>query len=175
MVLIGPAPWRQGPMNSCLLVCTSVFPSVCNAFFSELALRIYLKLCMKVGGYKCWKVTESDFPEKLWNSRYGVISAEKCWKMDSFRIFFKTTKDFAIIGNLDAPDGCLSYSIGPVFWKTLDLELWIISGWSRSSLDSILKFFWKKNVLLFFANWIILNKKMKKKMFCNFSPKFFLP
>ena len=130
----GPPPWRQGPMNSGL----SVRPCVRDALFSELALRIYLKLCMKVGGYKGSKVTESDFSAKLWNSRSGVISAEKCWKMDSFRIFFKTalrSKDFAIIGNLDAPDGCLSDSSGPVFWETLDLELRMISGWSRSSLD----------------------------------------
>ena len=71
----GPPPSRrQGPMNSCL----SVRSYVRNALFSELALRIYLKLCMKVGGYKGSKVTESDFPEKLWNSRSGVISAEKC-------------------------------------------------------------------------------------------------
>ena len=52
--------------------------SVCNALFSELALRIFLKLCMKVGEYKGSKVTESDFSAKLWNSRSGVISAEKC-------------------------------------------------------------------------------------------------
>ena len=84
----GPPPWRQGPIEF-MPVCPSVCTYVCNTLFSELALRIYLKLC-KVGGYKGSKVTESDFPEKLWNSRSGVISAEKCWKMDSFRIFFKT-------------------------------------------------------------------------------------
>ena len=75
VVVVGPPPFgRQGPMNSCM----SVRVFVCNALFSELTLRIYLKLCMKVGGYKGSKVTESDFSAKLWNSRSGVISAEKC-------------------------------------------------------------------------------------------------
>ena len=37
------------------------------------------------------------------------------------------SKDFAIIGNLDETNGCLSNVSGSVFWKTLDLELWINS------------------------------------------------
>ena len=49
-----------------------------NTLFSELALRISLKLGMKLGDDKWKKVTESDFSEKIWNSSSGVISAEKC-------------------------------------------------------------------------------------------------
>ena len=64
----------MGPIKSVLSVCVCVS----NTLFSELALRISLKLGMKLGDDKWKKVTESDFSEKLWNSRSGVISAEKC-------------------------------------------------------------------------------------------------
>ena len=70
---------------------------------------------------------KKSFSGKSWNSRSGVICAEKCRKMDSIRIFLKTAlnKYFAIIGNLYETNGCLSSGSGAVFWKTLDLEFWI--------------------------------------------------
>ena len=34
---------------------------VCNAIFSDTALRIFLIFCMKLGDYKDRKVTEPDF------------------------------------------------------------------------------------------------------------------
>ena len=61
--------------------------------------------------------------------QFLMIPDHRFGSMDSFRIFLKTAlKDFAIIGNLDERNGCLSNVSGSVFWKTLDLEFWIISG-----------------------------------------------
>ena len=35
-----------------------------------------------------------------------------------------STSHFANFGNLDEPNGFLSYGAGPMFWKVVDLELW---------------------------------------------------
>ena len=42
-----------------------------NAVFSETALRIFLVFCVRLGGYKNRKATESDFQKKLLIWRYS--------------------------------------------------------------------------------------------------------
>ena len=55
------------------------------------------KLCTMIKNHKWTKLTASDFWNKIWNSRSGVITVEKCWKMDSFRIFLKTVLRILLI------------------------------------------------------------------------------
>ena len=50
---------QRGPIRLVLLVIIGWL--IGNAVFSEMALRIYLVFCMKVGDCKGRKVTESDF------------------------------------------------------------------------------------------------------------------
>ena len=50
---------QRGPMRSVLLVIISWL--VGNAVSSEIALRIFLIFCMKLGDYKGRKVAEPDF------------------------------------------------------------------------------------------------------------------
>ena len=58
---------QSGPIKSLLLVMVGwlvgwlVGGLVDNAVFSETALSIFLIFCMKLGDYKCRKVTEPDF------------------------------------------------------------------------------------------------------------------
>ena len=50
---------QRGPIRSVLLVIIGWL--VGNAVFSEMALWIFLVLCMKLGDYNGRKVTEPDF------------------------------------------------------------------------------------------------------------------
>ena len=50
---------QRGPIRLVLLVIIGWL--IGNAVFSEMALRIYLVFCMKVGDCKGRKVTESNF------------------------------------------------------------------------------------------------------------------
>ena len=58
---------QRGPIRSLLLVIIGwlVGCLVGNAVFSETALRIFLIFCMKLGDYKCSKVTEPGFWKNL--------------------------------------------------------------------------------------------------------------
>ena len=61
-----------------------------KAVFSEMALRIFLIFCMKLGDYKCRKVTEPDFWKKfvIWRySRKGLqISPKSDWFFSQKRL-----------------------------------------------------------------------------------------
>ena len=73
---------QSGPIKSLLLVIIGWLVGwlVDNAVFSETALSIFLIFCMKLGDYKCRKVTEPDFWKKflIWrNSRKGLQISPK--------------------------------------------------------------------------------------------------
>ena len=87
--------WRQpGPIRLVLLVIIGWLVGlfgwlVGNAVFSEMALRIFLILCMKLGNYKGRKVTEPDFWKFLiW--RYLRKGPQISPKSDIFIFFSKT-------------------------------------------------------------------------------------
>ena len=85
---------KPGPIKSVLLAIIGWFGwlvgwLVCNAVFSETALRIFLIFCMKLGDYKGRKVTEPNFWKNLiW--RYSQKGLQISPKSDTLIFFSKT-------------------------------------------------------------------------------------
>ena len=83
---------------------------------------------MKLGDHM--KIGKTDFWKKIWNSRSGVICVEKYLKIDSIGL-----KDFANIGNINEANDTLSNRGGPIIWKSLDFEFWMMSYRSFGSFS----------------------------------------
>ena len=64
--------------------------------------------------------------EIFWISSYGAIFDDSgmILVLDLQDFLKNGSNDFANFGNLDEPNGSLSYGAGPMFWKVVDLELW---------------------------------------------------
>ena len=89
---------------------------------------------MKLGDHM--KIGKTDFWKKIWNSRSGVICVEKYLKIDSIGL-----KDFANIGNINEANDTLSNRGGPIIWKSLDFEFWMMSYRSFGSFSLLVCLF----------------------------------
>ena len=84
---------KPGPIKSVLLAIIGwlfgwlVGWLVCNAVFSETALRIFLVFCMKLGDHKGRKITQLDFWRKVLIWRKGLQISPKS---DTLIFFSKT-------------------------------------------------------------------------------------
>ena len=68
-----------------------------NAVFSEMALRIFLIFCMKLGDYKGRKVTEPDFWKKFSIWRYSRKGLQISPKSDTLIFFSKTARTIFLV------------------------------------------------------------------------------
>ena len=71
-----------------------------KAVFSERALRIFLIFCMKLGDYKCRKVTEPDFWKKFVIWRYSRKGLQISPKSDTLIFFSKTALTIFLVFGL---------------------------------------------------------------------------
>ena len=71
-----------------------------NTVFSEMALRIFLFFCMKLGDYKGRKVTEPDFWKKFLIWRYSRKGLQISPKSDTLIFFSKTTLTVFLVFDL---------------------------------------------------------------------------
>ena len=71
-----------------------------NTVFSEMALRIFLIFCMKLGDYKGRKVTEPDFWKKFLIWRYSRKRLQISPKSDILIFFSKTAQTIFLVFGL---------------------------------------------------------------------------
>ena len=97
---------QRGPIRSVLLVIIGSLVDrlvgwlVGNVVFSETALRIFLIFCMKLGDYKCRKVTEPDFWKKFLIWRYLRKGLQISPKSDTLIFFSKTALTIFLVFGL---------------------------------------------------------------------------
>ena len=89
---------QRGLIRSVLVVIIGWL--VGNAVFSEIALRIFLIFCMKLGNYKGRKLTEPDFSKKILVWRYSRKGLKCSPKSDTFMFFLKTALTIVLVFRL---------------------------------------------------------------------------
>ena len=89
---------QRGPIRWVLLVINGWFFG--NAVFSEMALRIFLFFCMKLGNNKGRKVTEPNFWKKFLIWRYSRKGLQISPKSDALIFFSKTALTIFLVFGL---------------------------------------------------------------------------
>ena len=71
---------------------------------------------------------------EFWKTLNLEFWIDLCWRMlkNGLKAAQNGSKDFVNFVNLYETNCCLSDGSGPMFWKILDLELWIDSGWFQN-------------------------------------------
>ena len=94
-----------------------------NVFFSETALSIFLVFCMKLGGYKCRKVTEPDFWKKFLIWRYSRKGLQISPKSDTLIFFSKTALTIFFVFGLKLVLN-LSFSLNETYFSEKFGDIW---------------------------------------------------
>ena len=92
-----------------------------NAVFSEMALRIFLIFCMKLGDSKSRKVIEPDFWKKFLIRRYSRKHLQISPKSDTLIFFSKTVRTIFLVLGLQFESNL--FFRGSSYLDIFDLEI----------------------------------------------------